>query len=400
MPSYRIQNEIISGDSKSLPAALEAAKKAGVRPLCRCREPGLPMYIATVSGRLILKRMPNSGAEHVSTCDSFEPPAELSGLGQVLGSAIQESPEEGLTALKLDFSLTKLSGRAAPVASGVESDSVKTDGTKLTLRGMLHFLWEQAGFNRWSPAMAGRRSWYTIRKYLLQAADGKTAKGAKLGDLLYVPEPFSSEHKDEIGRRRQAFLSRAAVRAPNGSRTLLLAIGEIKEISQARYGHKIVFKHVPDQHFMLNEDLHKRLMKRFALDIGLWNAVDGAHLIAIASFGVSDTGVASIEEIAVMPVTANWIPFETNYDKILIDAMTRQSRRFLKGLRYNLGQDRPLACMVAADTGATPTAMYILSPNATEGYQEALEALVADSTMSSWVWQASVGEMPALPLKE
>jgi hypothetical protein len=93
MTSYRIETKIYSTSSDALPAALDAAKRAGVRPICLCREPGLPMYIAPVSGRLILKRMPGSGGNHSPACDSYEPPPELSGLGQVLGSAIQENPD-------------------------------------------------------------------------------------------------------------------------------------------------------------------------------------------------------------------------------------------------------------------------------------------------------------------
>jgi hypothetical protein len=166
---------------------------------------------------------------------------------------------------------------------------------------------------------------------------------------------------------------------------------------RARYGFKIVLKHVPDAPFMLNEDLHKRLMTRFELEIGLWDAVAGAHLIAIGSFGVSDSGVASFEEIALMPVTENWVPFENNFDKLLIDAMTQTNRRFVKGLRYNLPHDRPLACMVASDTGKAPTAMYVCPPGANDDYQKALETLLASSPMQSWVWRASVSEMPPLP---
>jgi len=47
------------------------------------------MYIAKVGNRYIVKRMPDTGQLHSPDCDSYEPPAELSGLGEVLGSAIK-----------------------------------------------------------------------------------------------------------------------------------------------------------------------------------------------------------------------------------------------------------------------------------------------------------------------
>jgi hypothetical protein len=57
--------------------------------------------------------MPNTGYLHAPSCDSYEPPPELSGLGDVLGSAIKENTDDGLTVLKFDFSMSRSPGRAA-----------------------------------------------------------------------------------------------------------------------------------------------------------------------------------------------------------------------------------------------------------------------------------------------
>jgi hypothetical protein len=198
------------------------------------------MYVAKVNGRFVIKRMPNTASEHDLSCESYEAPAELSGLGEVLGSAIQEHVEEGITDLKLAFSLTRRPWRAAPIPADGEPDSVTTDGKRLTLRGTLHYLWEQAGFHKWSPAMSGKRNWYVIRKFLLQAAQAKFAKGQALNDLLYIPEPFSLEHKDEIVQRRTALMAKLAAAAKNRSHSLMMLIAEVKEISAARYGYKLL----------------------------------------------------------------------------------------------------------------------------------------------------------------
>lgn len=396
MSTYRVGEHHIKSDDSGLNDLLAGAYAKKTRPACICRDPAIEMYIAKVAGKFVIKRMPNSGSDHAPACDSYEPPPELSGLGQVMGSAIQENPEEGLTALKFDFSLTKVAGRSAPIPSGAETDSVKTDGNKLTLRGTLHYLWEEAGFNRWAPTMNGKRSWYVIRKYLLQSAEDKTAKGSSLADIIYIPESFNADRKDEITQRRMAHMMKAATPI-KGARRLMLVIGEVKEIAQSRYGHKIVFKHLPDCHFMMNDDLHKRLLKRFDVELGLWDALEDSHLIAIGTFSVGNTGIASIEEVALMSVTENWIPFESTFDKMVIDSMTRASRRFMKGMRYNLPSSRPLACVVASDTQPEPTAMYILPPGATEDYGNALTALMDESKLAHWHWRAGEAEMPALP---
>ena len=71
------------------------------------------MYVARVLNGFTVKRMPNTGRQHATTCPSYEPPAEFSGLGPLVGTAIVENPATGMTTLKLDFPMSKLPGRAA-----------------------------------------------------------------------------------------------------------------------------------------------------------------------------------------------------------------------------------------------------------------------------------------------
>jgi hypothetical protein len=356
------------------------------------------MYVARFGDRHILKRMPETGPQHDPGCDSYEAPYELSGFGHVAGSAIQENVEDGVTVLKLDFSLSKTGAKPASAhGKGNDAGSVKTDGSKLSLRALLHYLWDQAEFNRWRPGMMGKRNWAVIRKFLTEAADGKTAKGKPLTDVLFIPEMFRSEREAEITQRRAAFMNRVA--AKEGTRLLLLMlIGEVKEIAPARFGHWMVVKHLPKFPYLLNDDVHRRLSAKFANELSLWGAMPEAHLVAIATFELGPTGVASIESIALMIVNENWIPFENTYDAALLDALTRERASFLKGLRYNLGVDRPVASVVLREDDAEPVAMYVVPPDADEAYRAALEELTAESEMTAWVWNAGVDEMPALPI--
>ena len=66
-----------------------------------------------------------------------------------------------------------------------------------------------------------------------------------------------------------------------------------------------------------------------------------AHLIAIATFDLGSTGVASIESIALMIVNENWIPFENSYDAALIDALTREPSKFSERSSLQLGVGPP-----------------------------------------------------------
>lgn len=375
--------------------ALETAYKTKTRPLCMCQIDGVPMYVAKIQGNHVLKRMPNTGNRHAATCDSFEPPPELSGLGQVLGTAILDNPDDGTTAVKLDFSLTKGATRAAPVPSGVEPDTVKTDGSKLSLRGVLHYLWEDAGFNRWSPAMDGKRSWAVLRRHLLHAAETKRAKGMNLAEAIYMPEPFVPDDKEQITQRRMAMLT--ALSAVGTARRLMVCIAEVKQIEKSRFGHRVIFKQLPDCHFMMNDDLTRRLSKRFNVELGLWDHFDESRLVMVGTFGVGGNGVPTLEEVALMIVTDNWIPFDNVNEKYLLDKLTSHKRSFIKGLRYNLPSSQPLACAVLTDTHPKATAMYVAPPGASDDYVQTTQTLIAESELGVWEWPPNVPNMPPLP---
>src|SRR3954453_20282121 len=201
---FQIGSATLSAHDPQLAPTLADAHARRIRPLCLCRQPAAPLYVARVAGQFIPKRMPGTGPQHDPRCESYEAPPELSGFGDLVGRTIQEDVDAGLTVLRLGFSLSRTGRRAAPAPGPREADSVKADASKLSLQATLHYLWEEAGFNRWSERMSGKRNWFNIRKPLRQAAENKIASGA------------------------------------TGPRRLMLLIGEVKEFAAARSGHKLV----------------------------------------------------------------------------------------------------------------------------------------------------------------
>lgn len=352
------------------------------------------MYVAKVEGHFLIKRMPDSGASHSADCTSYEPPAQLSGLGEVMGHAIQEDIEDGTTSLRLDFALNKIGGRAPPAPSNSEQDSIKAETSKLTIRSLLHYLWDEAHLTHWHPAMEGKRSWATVHKYLLRAAQGKFTKGLHLPSSLYVPEPYYVDRKHEIEQRRSALLA-SAEKSNRPGKKLFIAIGEIKVVEAARYGHKIELKQAPDFFFMMSSDLNKRL-KVFAAEKSLWNAFPEIHLVMIATFSVDTAGVAELEEMALMVTNEQWIPFSNVEEKRLLESLIKGRRRFVKGLRYNLPATRPLASVILNDTEDKHTAVYMVPGNASEAYMTALGELLDGDRMHHVQWAAG-DAMPVLP---
>jgi Protein of unknown function (DUF1173) len=395
MGKYLFGETLYSTSHDSWQRILQKAHASRVRPVCVCLPEGSrsAMYVTHAHGAYVLKRLPDTGSLHAAFCEHYEPPPELSGLGQVTGTAIREQPETDTTALSLDFPLTKSRSRVPGTASEVEHESVRADGTKLTLRGLLHYLWDEAGLTRWTPAMAGKRSWYVVRRELLAAASSKIAKGKPLADLLFVPETFSSERLDEIKRRQVESLSRLALQ----SNDRMLFIGAVKGFDEARFGKSLVVKHLPDLKLMMGDDMHKHLQNRFAHQLQLWGQFDSTQLIVIATVSRSSQGVYSVESACLMNVNSQWIPFESAFELELLERMHSSARRFSKGLRYNLGGDKPLACAVANDTGDMPVALFVVPQELMTKYDATLEVVAEEGRLGIWRWNAGVEALPELP---
>ena len=393
---YAVSGQRFEAAPRGFVEAIADAHAAHRRPRCMCVIDGVEMYVARLAGTnegFVVKRMPNTGSHHAPGCPHYEPPPESSGLGQLLGSAITEDLATGETTLKLDFSMSKIAGRSAMPTTGGDGDSVASSGSKLSLRGLLHYLWDQAELTRWQPGFAGKRTWGTVRKHLLLAAENKIARGDSLRSRLYIPEVFSVDQRDAINARRMAQWSEA-IAVPGKPQRLMLLIAEAKEIVPARYGFKAVVKHVPDQAFALDETLYRRLGRRFESALALWGAADDIHMMLIATFSVATTGIPTIVELSLMPVTRHWLPLEDAFEKQLIERLVADGRSFVKGLRYNLGAESPLARATLTDCEDSAPLLFIAHAGIDDSGRHR-EACASAGPV--WLWNPSREAMPSLP---
>jgi hypothetical protein len=394
--AYLVGGKRIESGTAAFAEAIAAAHAAHQRPRCLCLVDGVEMYVARLAGLgggYIVKRMPDTGSHHAPYCASYEPPPEVSGLGQVLGSAITEDPATGETTLKLEFAMSKIAGRSTMPTAGGDSDSVASSGTKLSLRGLLHYLWDQAELTRWQPGFAGKRTWGTVRRHLLQAAENKIARGDSLRARLFIPEVFTVDQREAINARRMSQWSQA-IALPGKPQHLMLLIAEVKEIVPARYGFKAVVKHVPDQACALDEQLYRRLGRRFESALALWGAADDIHMVMIATFSVAAAGIPTIVELSLMPVTRQWLPVEDAFEKQVVEKLVGDGRSFIKGLRYNLGAASALACATLTDCEGSAPLLFIV-PAGVEDNGRYLQ--VSDPSAPVWLWHPTAEAMPPIP---
>lgn len=398
MRCFQIGDQIVEEQADDFQERLAIAYGTKVRPACLCATPGITMYVARIGDQLLIKRMPLTGCAHDPSCPSYEPPYELSGLGPLIGSAIQVDAASGAASLRLDFSLTKRGPRSAAATETEARETVTNEARKLSLRALLHYLWHEGGLTEWTSHWIGRRHWWQVRSHLIEAARTMTVRGETLLDRLFVPEPFRAEDKTAIEQRRATALAAIHQATSGGQRKLMLLVGEIKEFSQARSGRKVVVKHMPGFPIFLEEGAWRRLQARFNAEFELWQANESAHLMAIMTIGTATSGLPIINEIALMTVTGEWLPVESIHEQQLLDKLTKMQRKSVKGLRFNLPRSQPVATAILAEPKPVPVALYVVPPYANEDFESALrEKIEARPDLQPWVWRVNDGDMPDLP---
>jgi hypothetical protein len=397
MRRYRIDGIEFAEDAPELANALGDAFARKLRPLCLCRPDGVPMYITRFDGQHLVKRMPSSGGSHDPSCGAYQPPYELSGLGPLIGDAIRLDEENGIAALRLDFPLARTGSRLAPAAEASAPDTVKNVSKRLSLRALLHYLWQEGELTEWTAAWAGKRGWGRVRASLVEAARRMTVSTGSLSETLFVPEVFHQEEKSAIPARRAPTLAVLA-NSGTGKRKLMVLVGEVKEFAEARSGRRLIIKHMPDYPLVIEEGAWKRLEKTFATEFAFWNADSALHLVTILTFGLNAAGLAVVEEMALMITTENWIPFETEHERLLLERLARLRRKSVKGLRFNLSSDKPVVSVTLPEMRPDPLAMFIVPADADEAHEIALAGMIeARPEIRVWIWRVGDGDMPRLP---
>lgn len=355
--TYRFHDDIVRADDPEFARFVGLAHSKGFNPYCMCSgdETGLKVYVAKRHDKFIVHRMPDTGPLHDADCVHFEPADDLTGLGALRGQAIIDDEESGQTLLKLGFPLKRGASRTVDVEMSDEAKpSVSTEGSKLGLRGFLHYVWNEAALTHWHPKMLNKRNWTVVRRELLRAVESKVTKGNHLATLVFVPEFFKLEDKFAIAARRRE----ATIHASPNTKRLMIVIAEVKSFEAAVYGDKIICRHLPDWHLFMDESLSAKVKRNFENEIEAWQR-GGGHLIVCATFELSKSNFANVREITFMTVTEQWLPFEGADERALVDEAVFRHRHFTKGLRMNLGNSVPIAQLILTDTKPRPTAIYL-----------------------------------------
>lgn len=390
---FSLDGRVIDADDPALQDVLARLRASSTRLRCMCVPDGVEMYVA-FHRQYLVKRMPDSGPRHHPGCPSFEPGPGASGLGELMGEAVVRLDRERFE-LHVGFPWMRSAKRA--VARGEPADAAEVARTRrrMSLRALTHFLFERAGFNRWTPAMAGKRGQGVLHRHLMLAAEDLRVAGVALAERLYVPEPFSEERKAELAERRRARL--AILQPREDSLPMALVIGEFKSSEPSVAGRRIWIRHMPDAPLVAEDQTWRRIERGFA---SLFEAREadggqGLRLLLSALIRARREDTYEIELASLMLASETWIPLEGVHEAPLVRALVAQGRRFIKPLRYDARSACAYPNVLLLDAGARPVPLHLVSPFMTASDRALKERLLEADGAGAWVWPLDES-MPAL----
>jgi len=256
----------------------------------------------------------------------------------------------------------------------------------MSLRALLHFLFERAGFNRWSPTMEGKRNQGVLRKYLLAAAEEIVVKGVPLAERLYVPEPFSESARAEAAQRRREKL--AVLHPQDGQSPLAVVIGEYKGSEATALGRRVWIRHMPDAPLLIDARSWACIERAFAPLFDARDADTGhrSRLVMAALIRARREQIYEIDAASLMLTSEQWIPVDGVHELPLIDALVAQGRRFVKPLRYDARSAAGFANALLLDAGAVPAPLHVVSAFMSPKERAVKERAIAAGGQGAWVW--------------
>ena len=376
--------------------ALATIYETPERPRCMCIRGGVEMYVA--KHRLfVIKRMPETGSLHHPSCPSYASDLQQSGLGELMGEAVIEHSPESVE-LRVDFPLTRMLGRARIVGEQQTPADVNVPKRRMSLRAVMHFLFEKSGMNRWIPAMEGKRNQGVLHKYLTEAAEEITTKGMRLSERLYVPEPFSEASKLQNTERRRNKLAFIQSYVDGTHFNMAMILGEFKGSEATASGRRIFVKHMSDAPLLIDMKAWARIERVYGK---LFEARDAdtvrkPRLVMCALIYARREHTYQIDTASFMLTTDQWIPINGIDEIDLIQALIEQKRRFIKPMQYDAKSAAAFPNALLLDVGEAPVALHILSRFMDEKERALKNKVLKTDDGSQWAWNTDQ-PMPALP---
>ena len=419
MDGLAVDAPAVRYDPQSFQGNLRGAKERYGSALCNCKTSPLQLVIRERMGKLFLAAWPDQAAIHALDCPFYSEHRESA--GRYAPEAIERDGD--VTRVALSHPLmhqnrnqewSEPKERAPATTPG--ADRGQGPKTTMHLWGLVHYLWEEAGLNRWYPGW--HRDWGLVR-YLLRRVAQNTMVGDKpLLDSLYIPPVWNSKKQYDIQQHWNQF---HAILFKNNRRCEMVAsgfvIGTVRSLEQSEFGNVIQLHHHSARFYMdqrISDNVAHYSRRGWAAAKHLEVASDSRdrpYVVAAMRVESSSTGRMAIVEVALMRVSPRYIPVSSSYEDRLARHLIELDRQFVKPLHYDNHNialpDFVLKDVLEVDgTGgehANSVAIYVYGPAITPQQKPRIEAAdrkyAKEAGLGYWQWDVAQNrELPDLPL--
>lgn len=372
---------------------------------CACKGKGtkfLAVKYHTGGDTYFLARYPNTGGQHSPDCIFFTLDKDNSGLKCYTHGVVKDLKDGGF-GIRLDVALAASNSDPTSV---VPPDNRNSPGgvsqNTMSLLGLLQFLWDDSGLNRWYPKMAGKRNPTKIFSLLRGSADKIKIASHPLSTHLLVGS-FASSPQSVLNEKMSAEVM--------GSKERLICVNVLSKYNIEKHSNES--KRLPLKYYggvpvvLMDTPDWALLEKRFTSEIANWRAGGNVVCITVGDLGKfkgKDTFFLKPLQIALMSVDDEWLPADSGYELTMLEYLHKQDRSFIKPLRYDASNNDvfPDFCLLdTSDNELFPievfgmdTASYLARKAIKENYYNERYGKLGWAS-----WEAPANPMPKLPPK-
>lgn len=314
-------------------------KAYDVAPIfCLCYGRGekkLAIRHASRSGRFSLARYPLTGPNHSSDCVYYAPDVNSSGMGSYARDVVEELPNGDLR-VKLRFGFQ--AGEPSNSTNGslnLHSQDSRASKPSMSLLALLHLLWSETNLHSWSPAMEGKRHLGLIH-YLLRKVGRKVQVGKhSLDDNMIVASPT----QDSKQSRQNDFRVKKAIQSNNRLIVIApLAAHSFPREESTSFLSISGFYGIPK--IRIDQAAWTVAKLKYESAIRAWR--NGFRVMAIihTTAPSSESSPIRMLSVGLMPVSEQWIPFDSLYEAEVERKLREEGRHFYKPLRFDASEEQ------------------------------------------------------------
>jgi hypothetical protein len=409
-----VEAAAIRHEPEAFQVLLEEARRRFGHALCSCQRPPLKLVIRDRQGKLFLAAWPNQAQSHALDCPFYT--EERTGANEYAPGAISQDGDRTNLALAHPLRQTdRHQDRGEGEKESIPAKDRSAPRERLHLWGLLHYLWEQAGLNRWYPGW--HRDWGFVRHVLRRVAQNTTVEGHALLPNLYVPPVWIPAKQDQINAHWDEFVRPLRLqhrRSPTVAAGIV--IGMARALEPTEFGYSLRLHHHAERFYMdhaLADILARHSRRGWAAIKHLNAAVDAdekPYVVAAMRVQATHTGRLTIVEAALMRVSPRFIPVNSSYEDKVARLLVAQDRQFVRPLHYDshflelpdfiLKDVAPPA--LATDSRLQSVALFVYGETITPAQKQRLAARdrrnASAEGLGFWEWDAATDAAPpALP---